>query len=150
MCFYTNENTSVSWARKLCTLAGLSSCLDHRDMVKWFPKRDCSTSLYNRRGRRQGRAAALCESALSSSWGWWNNQVRVNGNGKQRRPVVSVPGFLIRKSKWKVPSAERWEPRVVRPLFLFSAFFTPVSASGTAQQGMHHPEDPWRAQLAAS
>ena len=31
---------------------------------------------------------------------------------------MSVPGFLIRKSKWKVPSAHRWEPHVVRPSIL--------------------------------
>ena len=31
---------------------------------------------------------------------------------------MSVPGFLIRKSKWKVPSADKWEPHVVRPSIL--------------------------------
>ena len=62
---------------------------------------------------------------------------------------MSVPGFLIRKSKWKVPSTHTWEPIVVEPLSTFWAFFTLVSAAGTAQQGIHQLGDPWRAQMAA-
>ena len=93
---------------------------------------------------------ALCESALSSAWGWQSSQVRVSANGQQRSPTVSVPGFLIRKSKWKVPSTDRWNPHVVRPLSPLGALFTLVSAAGTAQQGIRHPGHPWRAQMAAS
>ena len=63
---------------------------------------------------------------------------------------MSVPGFLIRKSKWKVPSTDRWKPHVVRPLSPLGALFTSVSAAGAAQQGIHHPEDPWRGHMAAS
>jgi len=123
-------------------------------MIKWLPQLDCSTrgiqNLYNGWVRRQGRATALCENALSSAWGWQSSQVREKGNGQQRSPTVSVPGFLIRKSKWKVPSPDRWEPHSVRPLSAFWALFTLVSAAGTAQQGICHPGDPWRADMAAS
>jgi len=87
--------------------------LDNRDTVKWLPKLDCSIkgiqSLYDGWMRRQGRATALCGSALSSAWGWQSSQVRVNGNGQQRRPTVSIPGFLISKSMWKMFSTDRWE-----------------------------------------
>jgi len=76
--------------------------LDHRGTVKWLPQLDRCTrgirSLYYGWMRRQGRATALCESALNSAWGWQSSQVRANGNGKLRRATVSVPGFLIRKS----------------------------------------------------
>ena len=96
------------------------------------------------------KATALCECALSSAWGWQSSQVREKGNGQLRSPIVSVPGFLIRKIKWKVPSTDRWEPHVARPLSTFWAFFTLVSAAGTTQQGIHHPEDPWRGRMAAS
>ena len=95
-------------------------------------------------------ATALCGSALSSAWGWQSSQVRANGNGQLRSPTVSVPGFLIRKNKWKVPSTHTWEPHGVRPLSAFWAFFTLMCAAGTAQLGIHHPEDPWRALMAAS
>jgi len=107
-------------------------------------------SLYDGWARRQGRATAHCESALSSARGWQSSQVRMNGNAQQRRTTVSVPGFLIRKSKWKVPSTDRWNPHVVRPLSPLGALFTLVSAAGTAQQGIRHPGHPWRAQMAAS
>ena len=66
----------------------------------------------------------VCESALSSAWGWQSSQVRANRNS-----------FLIRKCKWKVPSTHTWEPHVVRPLSPLGTFFTPVSGAGTAQQG---------------
>ena len=88
MCFYAIENNKVQWDRNLCRVAGLSSSLDHGDTVKWLPQLECSTkgkqSLYNGWLRRQGRATALCKSALSSSWGWQSSQVTVNGKGKQR------------------------------------------------------------------
>ena len=58
--------------------------------------------------------------------------------------------LLIRKSKWKVPYTESWELHAVEHLSTFWAFFTPVSAAGTAQQGIHHPEDPWRGHMAVS
>ena len=135
-------------------IAGLSSCLDHRDTVKWLPQLDRCTrgiqSLYYGWMRRQGRVTALCESALSSAWGWQSSQVRANGDGQQRRPTESVPGFLIRKSKWKEPSTGRWELHAVEPLPTFWAFFTLVSYAGIAQQGIHHPEHPWKGYMAAS
>ena len=108
----------------------------HRDTVKWLPQLDCSTrgkqSFYDGWARRQGRATAPCGSALSSAWGWQSSQVRANGNGQQRSPAMSVPGFLIRKSKWKVPSTDRWEPHVVRPC----PYFGPFSLQ-YLQQGQH-------------
>ena len=45
---------------------------------------------------------------------------------------MSVPGFLIRKSKWKVPSTHTWEPHVIRPLSTFWAF-----SLLCLQQGQH-------------
>ena len=54
---YTNENTSTCRARNVCTVAGLSSCLDHRDTFKWHPQLGCNTrgieSLYAGWVRRQ-------------------------------------------------------------------------------------------------
>jgi len=133
---------------ELYTVAGLSTCLVHRDTVKWLPQLDCSTkriqNLSNGWARRQGRVTASCEGALSSAWAWQNSQITANGNGQQRSPTVTVPVFLIRKSKWKVPCTDRWEPHVLRPLSPLGTFFTPVSAAGTAQQGIRHPGDPWR------
>ena len=79
-------------------------------------------------------ATALCESALSSAWAWQSSQVRANGDGQQRRPTESVPG---------------WKPHVVRPLSMFWAFFTSVSAVGTALKDISIPGDPWRVQMAA-
>ena len=78
-----------------------------------------------------------------------NSGNKQKGNSEQRSPAVSVPGFLIRKSKWKVPSTGRWEPHVVRPFSPLGALFTLVCAAGTAQQGIHEPGDPWRAQMTA-
>ena len=79
-----------------------------------------------------------------------NSGNKQKGNSEQRSPTVSVPGFLIRKSKWKVPSTGRCELHAVEPVSTFWAFFTHVSAAGTAQQGIHHPEGPWRGHLAVS
>ena len=79
-----------------------------------------------------------------------NSGNKLKGNSEQRSPTGSVPGFLIRKSKWKVPSTDSWEPHGVRPLSALWAFFTLVSAAGTAQKDICYPEDPWRAQMAAS
>ena len=77
-----------------------------------------------------------------------NSGNKQKGNSEQRSPRVSVPGLLIRKSKWKVFSTGRWELHAVERMSTFWAFFTPVSAAGTAQQGIHHPEDPWRGHMA--
>ena len=74
-------------------------------MVAWFPPLSCSKGrcgliLLDGQGSR-GQAAALCESALSSAWGWQRNQLRTDGNGLKRRLAASVPCFLNRKSKRK-------------------------------------------------
>ena len=79
-----------------------------------------------------------------------NSGNKQKGNSEQRSPTVSVPGFLIRKSKWKVPSTDRWKPHVVRPLSPLGALFTVVFSARTALQAIHHPGHPWRAQMVAS
>ena len=100
--------------------------MDHRSTVKWLPQLDHCTkriqSLNDAWMRRQGRATALCESALSSAWGWQSSQVREKGNGQPRSPTVPVLGFLIRKSMWKMYSTDRWSLMLSGPCPHFGPF----------------------------
>ena len=39
-CFYTNKKANTCQTRNFRMVAGLSSCLDHRDTVKWLLQLD--------------------------------------------------------------------------------------------------------------
>ena len=104
---------------------------------------------------------------------WWMDEETRKGNcplwecNELCLGMAEQPG----QSKWKWPTEEpsnvcSWLPdqkeqvksaiyrqmgaSCCQALSIFWAFFTPVSAAGTAQQGIWHPGDPWRAQMAAS